>query len=59
MVEQTQQFDKSKRPKLGVGIMILNEFDEVIVSQRIKPGSVFHDTWQFPGGYQEFGESFE
>ena len=25
-------FDKEKRPKLGIGIMILNEFDEIIAS---------------------------
>ena len=28
-------FDKEKRPKVGVGVMILNEFDEVLVSQRL------------------------
>lgn len=26
------EFEKSKRPKLGIGVMILNELDEVIVS---------------------------
>lgn len=39
--------------------MILNEFDEVLTSQRMKPGGPFHEKWQFPGGYMEFGESFE
>ena len=38
--------------------MILNEFDEVIVSQRKEPGTLFHDCWAFPGGYQEYGESW-
>jgi len=47
------------RPKLGIGVLILNEQDEVLVSQRIAPGTVFHDNWQFPGGHQEYGESFE
>ena len=40
--------------------MILNEFDEVLVGQRIKPDNpAFHMKWQFPGGFQEYGESFE
>ena len=39
--------------------MILNQHDEVLVSQRIAPGTTFHHVWQFPGGHQEFGESFE
>jgi hypothetical protein len=38
--------------------MILNELDEVLVSQRLLPGTAFHKVWQFPGGYQEYGESF-
>ena len=29
---ENKVFDKEKRPKLGVGIMILNEFDEIITS---------------------------
>ena len=33
MVEQPEKsFDKEKRPKVGMGIMVLNEFDEVMVS---------------------------
>ena len=48
-----------KRPGVGIGVMILNEFDEVLVSQRIEPGKVGHQKWQFPGGHLEFGESFE
>ncbi len=32
MVDQKPVFDKEKRPKVGMGIMVLNEFDEVIVS---------------------------
>ena len=50
---------KNKRPNLGIGVMILNEHDEILTSQRIEPGTVFHDNWQFPGGHQEYGESFE
>ncbi|TNV75341.1 hypothetical protein FGO68_gene10510 [Halteria grandinella] len=55
-----KDFDKSKRPKVGLGIMLLNEFDEVLVSQRFaEEGHPFHLRWQFPGGYLEFGETFE
>lgn len=52
-------FDKEKRPKLGVGVMILNEHDEVLCSQRLAPGTLHHLVWQFPGGLQEYGESWE
>ena len=54
-----EEFDKSKRPRVGLGIMLLNELDEVLVSQRIHEGHPFHMRWQFPGGYLEFGETFE
>ena len=53
------EFDKAKRPRVGLGIMLLNEYDEVLVSQRLAPDHPFHLRWQFPGGYLEFGESFE
>jgi 8-oxo-dGTP pyrophosphatase MutT (NUDIX family) len=53
------EFDKDKRPKLGIGVMILNEYDEVICSQRLLPNTLHHQAWQFPGGYQEYGESWE
>ena len=39
--------------------MILNEFDEILCSQRLEEGHEFHLKWQFPGGYLEFGETFE
>ena len=49
-----------KRPNIGIGVMILNEFDEVLVSQRLakKEGDPFANTWAFPGGWQEYGEEF-
>lgn len=59
MEVKPKSFDPAKRPKLGLGVMILNEFDEIITSQRILPGHAFHDNWQFPGGFLEFGETFE
>lgn len=45
------EFNIAKRPKLGIGVMILNEYDEVLCSQRIAPGTLHHLVWQFPGGY--------
>jgi 8-oxo-dGTP pyrophosphatase MutT (NUDIX family) len=39
--------------------MILNEYDEVVCSQRLLEGTLHHLAWQFPGGYQEYGESWE
>ena len=38
--------------------MILNQSDEVLMSQRFSKG-VHHMKWSFPSGYLEFGESFE
>ena len=32
MVDNKPLFDKTKRPKLGIGVMILNEHNEVLVS---------------------------
>ena len=54
-----KEFDKALRPRVGLGIMILNEFDEILCSQRLEEGHEFHLKWQFPGGYLEFGETFE
>ena len=31
----------------------------MLVSQRLQEGHTFHLKWQFPGGYLEFGETFE
>ena len=40
-------------------MIILNQHDEVLTSQRLAPNNpAFHMKWQFPGGYQEYGESF-
>ena len=36
---------KMPRPKLGIGIIVLNELDEVICSQRLDPGTAFHNVW--------------
>ena len=31
---EVREFDKNMRPKVGVGVMIVNEFDEVLLSRR-------------------------
>ena len=49
---------QEQKPKVGVGIMILNEDDEVIVSQRTKIGGPLYMKWQFPSGYLEQYEQF-
>ena len=59
MSEEQVVKQSGSRPKLGIGVIILNQEDEVLVSQRIDPGTIFHNNWQFPGGHQEYGESFE
>ena len=45
MTQNGVLFDKDKRPKLGTGVMILNEYDEVLSSKRIAPGTLHHMAW--------------
>ncbi|CDW76568.1 probable 8-oxo-dgtp diphosphatase nudt15 [Stylonychia lemnae] len=52
-------FDKSKRPKVGLGVIILNELNEILVSQRITPNSAGDGQFGLPGGHLEFGETFQ
>jgi len=50
------EFDKNKRPKVGLGAYILNEKNQVLLTKRF--GSHGSGTWCPPGGHLEFGESF-
>lgn len=43
-----------KRPIVGIGIMIMDN-DKVLLGKRKK--CYGEDTWSFPGGHLEFGES--
>lgn len=45
-----------KEPGIGVGIMIFKE-GKLLLGQRIKPGSLSHGTYQFPGGRLDPGET--
>lgn len=46
---------EKKYPRIGIGVLIKNEKEEVLIGQRISS----HGTgeWSFPGGHLEFGES--
>lgn len=44
------------RPKVGVGVFIFKD-GKFLMGKRI--GSHGKDSWSVPGGYLEFGESFE
>lgn len=46
----------TKRPGVGVGIIILNERKEILIGKRI--GSL-SPTYSIPGGHLEAGETFE
>jgi len=50
------EFDKQKRPKACVGVMIFKE-GKVLMGKR--RGSHGHGEYSFAGGHIEFGESFE
>lgn len=44
-------------PKVGLGILVFNEQDEILLGKRINAhGS---ESWGPPGGHLEFGETFE
>lgn len=45
---------KERRPRIGVGVMILNDKGQVLLGKR----KASHGTgeWCYPGGHQEFGE---
>ena len=46
----------SNRPKVGIGVLIFND-DNILLGLRI--GNHGANTWSPPGGYLEYGESFE
>jgi 8-oxo-dGTP diphosphatase len=45
-----------KRPHIGVGVMVWNG-DRLLLGKRISAHS--ENSWQFPGGHLEFGETVE
>ncbi|UCB54498.1 MAG: NUDIX domain-containing protein [Thiotrichales bacterium] len=46
----------NRRPHIGVGVMVWNG-DRLLLGKRISSHS--ENSWQFPGGHLEFGESVE
>lgn len=44
-----------KYPKVGIGVMIMNEKREVLLG--LRRGSHGSGEWCFPGGHMEFGET--
>ncbi len=48
---------ENERPKIGLGVYILNEESEVLLLHR--RGNHGAGTWSAPGGHLEYGESFE
>jgi 8-oxo-dGTP diphosphatase len=49
--------DSSKNPRVGLGIFIFNNEGKVFFVHRISKHAT--GTWAPPGGYLEFGETFE
>ena len=43
------------KPMVGVGVMILNDKNELLMTQRISSHGI--GEWSFPGGHLEFGET--
>lgn len=49
------QIPEKKYPKVGIGVMIQNENQEVLLG--LRKGSHGEGEWAFPGGHLEFGET--
>lgn len=45
------------RPKIGLGVFLFNENEEILLMKRTSKHA--YGTWAPPGGYLEYGESFE
>ena len=50
---------KNDKPivKVGTGVMIFNKKGQVLLGKRL--AKLAYGTWCFPGGHQEFGETFK
>ena len=46
---------RAKAPRIGVAVIVVRE-GRVLVGRRLG-GTQGHNTWQFPGGHLEYGES--
>jgi 8-oxo-dGTP diphosphatase len=46
---------EKKYPKVGIGVMIQNEKDQVLLG--LRQGSHGAGEWSFPGGHLDFGET--
>jgi len=53
---RTMQSNEKQRPKVGVGVIIVNN-DKVLLGKRKNAHG--NGTWAFPGGHLEFGETWE
>lgn len=49
--------DQSNRPKVGVGVYIFNDKNEILLGRRRNAHG--EGSWCPPGGHLEFGKSFE
>ena len=45
------------RPAVGIGVFVYNDQGQFLMGKRV--GKHGKNTWSVPGGYQEYGESFE
>ena len=48
---------QKQRPRIGIGVYIFNDNDEILIGERL--GSHGEGTWCPPGGHLEFGETLE
>jgi len=58
-VKNTKNAMEDKRPKVGFGVYILNDQNEILLLKRKKEAGHSPNTWHPPGGHLEFKEAFE
>ncbi len=56
-VQPCIEITHTRDPKIGIGILILNEYQQILLGKRLVEHG--YGMWSPPGGHLEYGETFE